>query len=988
MSHLKKLDCQREPVVLHTQPGNKVHYFWPSEMGNPNSLNESQCDKPLVGHLFQHNGTSDCFSGPFYDETLDERNNITSQHIESNGLLSYSAAQSSNWFRPSSTDLINSPIGSYENSFGSFVTDDANFHKLQNNTTNCSFSLGSAEEFGLIYQQHMKLTADADLDGLNGNHVNLDGETPLQNRFSKSIDDLGNISSPCMLQMGEASLAHSTLAERYGSVSEKSCGMNRDAMPYSTVNEGIHTSFVAWRPEDLALPQQYKVRPEINCPEAINDSHVANNISLAVPGDFLVIAEDVLRPSMSVQVSGLSKDSSKCTWQEQSTHSSVLDDSAVDFNTLLPCGMCFQQCSCEIMGVTSESSTDSSPLPYNHKHLLLNGDLAYMKINSGHKMDLQTKRQKSFLKEKKQPPISTNHQQQQQLFELSRIASQSNPSRVNSTLDDDSGLFILDDISHSVPHALPSALANYVPVAERCSFSNHTGSGTIGATPDDKRLIFRLALQRIALSWMVQKESSGLNCSGGILADDQGLGKTISTIALILTERPPSSCSVIKKYEFEPLNLDDEDDGGGSIAFEGSRMEKLLDNGPSIHVKPEKVDCSFVPVKGRPPAGTLVVCPTSVLRQWADELQNKITRKANLTFLVYHGSNRTKDPYELAKFDVVITTYAIVSMEVPKQPLVDKDDKERGKHSGCSMLAGNLAGNKRKEPSNTSSKNPKRKIALDNSVLEFAPRPLAKVGWFRVILDEAQSIKNHRTQVARACWGLRAKRRWCLSGTPIQNAVDDLYSYFRFLRYDPYAVYKSFCSTIKIPISRNPINGYKKLQAVLKTVMLRRTKGTLIDGKPIISLPPKSVTLKKVDFSNDELEFYLTLEAESREQFKVYAAAGTVKQNYVNILLMLLRLRQACDHPLLVKCTVSNSVWKSSLETAKKLPMDKLLKLQTCLEACLAICTICHVARCAWGYLGVTKVETENWKARFGVKSTGAVALNGGSVIGQLGSPL
>lgn len=270
--------------------------------------------------------------------------------------------------------------------------------------------------------------------------------------------------------------------------------------------------------------------------------------------------------------------------------------------------------------------------------------------------------------------------------------------------------------------------------------------------------------------------------------------------------------------------MDDEDDGGGNVVFDGNSMMQLPDSGPSINIKPMKFDDSLVP-KGRPAAGTLVVCPTSVLRQWAEELQNKITSMANLSFLVYYGSNRTKDPYELAKFDVVLTTYAIVSMEVPKQPLGTKDDMERDKHVGCSMFARNSASYKMKEFPNASSKIPKKKTASGNAELASAC-PLAKVGWFRVVLDEAQTIKNHRTQVAKACWGLRAKRRWCLSGTPIQNAIDDLYSYFRFLRYDPYAVYKSFCSTIKFPISRNPANGYKKLQAVLKTVMLRRTKGS------------------------------------------------------------------------------------------------------------------------------------------------------------------
>lgn len=74
-----------------------------------------------------------------------------------------------------------------------------------------------------------------------------------------------------------------------------------------------------------------------------------------------------------------------------------------------------------------------------------------------------------------------------------------------------------------------------------------------------------------------------------------------------------------------------------------------------------------------------------------------------------------------------------------------------------------------------------------------------------------------------------------------------------------------------------------------------------------------------------------------------YAAAGTVRENYVNILLMLLRLRQACDHPLLVKGYNSSTEWKSSVEMAKRLPVEKQRYLLNCLEASLAICTICNV---------------------------------------------
>ncbi|KAK9092423.1 hypothetical protein Syun_027334 [Stephania yunnanensis] len=548
--------------------------------------------------------------------------------------------------------------------------------------------------------------------------------------------------------------------------------------------------------------------------------------------------------------------------------------------------------------------------------------------------------------------------------------------------DSDADVCILEDISdprRSPPVGRQSksfavvapgksvATSQYSPIGD----SHHqTGTGGIRPRIDNERLTYRAALQglsqsqskaeatppdgllavpllrhqRIALSWMMQKETTGYHCSGGILADDQGLGKTISTIALILKERPPSKMSpvAVKSHELEALNLDDDDDSGVC------QLDSSMQDGDSSHIRADGNSSQSEKAtltKGRPAAGTLVVCPTSVLRQWAEELHNKVTREANLSVLVYHGSNRTKDPLELAKYDVVLTTYSIVSMEVPKQPLVDKDDDDKVKQEGGNLQSVLFpSSKKRKDAPDSEKRSGKGRKGTDGALLEAISRPLARVGWFRVVLDEAQSIKNYRTQVARACWGLRAKRRWCLSGTPIQNAVDDLYSYFRFLRYDPYAAYKSFCSMIKIPINRDPTKGYKKLQVVLKTIMLRRTKDSFIDGQPIITLPPKSIELRKIDFSMEERDFYSKLEADSRAQFKVYAAAGTVKQNYVNILLMLLRLRQACGHPLLVRGYDSNSIWRSSVDLVKKLPKEKQSNLLSCLEASLAICGICNDA--------------------------------------------
>ncbi|KAK9115496.1 hypothetical protein Sjap_014443 [Stephania japonica] len=457
--------------------------------------------------------------------------------------------------------------------------------------------------------------------------------------------------------------------------------------------------------------------------------------------------------------------------------------------------------------------------------------------------------------------------------------------------------------------------------------------------------------QKIALAWMFQRETRSYHCLGGFLADDQGLGKTISTIALILLQKhllskdsKPTSVDLHAVKKTEALNLDDDDDV--------SELNKEKQTGvPDGVEKIPKVTTAVPPChKGKPDAGTLVVCPASVLRQWARELEEKVTDGAKLSVLVYHGGARTKDPVELAKYDVVLTTYSIVCNEVPKQAInvgdndddEDDDDAEDLRNGEDHGLSSEFRFNKkRKKPSNAGKKGRKGKKKTDNSLL-VCGGTLARVRWFRVVLDEAQTIKNHRTQVARACCGLRAKRRWCLSGTPIQNSVEDLYSYFRFLKYDPYAKFQSFCSSIKYPIGRNAVNGYKKLQAILKTIMLRRTKGSLIDGKPIINLPPKTVHLIKVDFSMEERAFYSKLEADSRSQFKAYAAAGTLRQNYANILIMLLRLRQACDHPILVKGYTSDSVGHASSEMARRLPKDMLINLLNLLEASVPICGVCN----------------------------------------------
>lgn len=302
----------------------------------------------------------------------------------------------------------------------------------------------------------------------------------------------------------------------------------------------------------------------------------------------------------------------------------------------------------------------------------------------------------------------------------------------------------------------------------------------------------------------------------------QGLGKTVSMIALIQMQKANQSkpkSGDESNLKTEALNLDDDDDHGGSGLDKVEQIAKA-------DVKSTSEVNTSASAKNRRRAnngGTLVVCPASVLRQWARELEEKVPNEAKLDVLVYHGGTRTKDPVELAKYDVVLTTYTIVTNEVPKQPLVDEDESEEKTGERFGLSSEFSINKKRKGISNGSKKKKKGRKGVGSFDYDFGA--LARVNWLRVVLDEAQTIKNHRTQVARACCSLRAKKRWCLSGTPIQNTIDDLYSYFRFLRYDPYAVYKSFYDTIKVQIARNSLQGYKKLQAVLRAIMLRRSKG-------------------------------------------------------------------------------------------------------------------------------------------------------------------
>lgn len=117
----------------------------------------------------------------------------------------------------------------------------------------------------------------------------------------------------------------------------------------------------------------------------------------------------------------------------------------------------------------------------------------------------------------------------------------------------------------------------------------------------------------------------------------------------------------------------------------------------------------------------------------------------------------------------------------------------------------------------------------------------------------------------------------------------------------------------------------------MKAILLRRTKSSMIDGKPILTLPDKTVEMVHAVFSPDELAFYQALQDKSVLVFNKYLRANTVGRNYSNILVLLLRLRQACCHPHLIRdAEMSNNepLDEKMIKLAKELPLDTVARLK------------------------------------------------------------
>ncbi|KAI0142912.1 SNF2 family N-terminal domain-containing protein [Xylariaceae sp. FL1272] len=266
---------------------------------------------------------------------------------------------------------------------------------------------------------------------------------------------------------------------------------------------------------------------------------------------------------------------------------------------------------------------------------------------------------------------------------------------------------------------------------------------------------------------------------------------------------------------------------------------------------------------------TLVVAPLALIRQWEAEIKEKVETSHRLKVLVHHGPQRTKRFEDLRRYDVVITTYQILV-------------SEHG-HSNDKLKAGCFG-----------------------------------LHWYRVILDEAHTIKNRNAKATKACYELRSVYRWCLSGTPMQNNLDELQSLVKFLRIKPYDDLREWREHFELPMKngRGEV-AIRRLHSVLQCFMKRRTKDILKEAGALRTGPSQGegtdeeksatsgfkVTERKVvaisaQFAPAERRFYDRLEQRTDKSLEAMMRG---KVNYASALVLLLRLRQACNHPKLVE---------------------------------------------------------------------------------------
>ena len=239
----------------------------------------------------------------------------------------------------------------------------------------------------------------------------------------------------------------------------------------------------------------------------------------------------------------------------------------------------------------------------------------------------------------------------------------------------------------------------------------------------------------------------------------------------------------------------------------------------------------------RPGRPSLIIAPTSVVPNWSAEVAKFVP---HLKLLTLHGPGRRKHFEEIPDVDLVLTSY----------PLLGRDIEELASHD-----------------------------------------------WHVVLLDEAQHIKNPKSINARSACQLKATQRLCLSGTPMENHLGELWSLMRFLMPGFLGDEKTFQTQFRRPIEREQsADAQHALNRRVSSLILRRTKDQVAS-----ELPAKTELIHYIDLNKDQTQLYESVRASMDKRVREAITDKGLGQSHIIALGALLKLRQICCHPQLLK---------------------------------------------------------------------------------------
>lgn len=260
---------------------------------------------------------------------------------------------------------------------------------------------------------------------------------------------------------------------------------------------------------------------------------------------------------------------------------------------------------------------------------------------------------------------------------------------------------------------------------------------------------------------------------------------------------------------------------------------------------------------------TLIIVPMALLTQWEKEFLKIAKDPEKNRCFIYYGQDTLGNLKHLLCGPnppvVVLTTYGMIQSEWSKMNRSETFNKNCG---------------------------------------------LFSIKFLRIILDEGHNIRNRMTKTAKAVYALKADRRWVLTGTPIINRLEDLFSLVHFLGLKPWSYHSLWKHCISVPFDTGKDLGVAVdlLKSILDPILLRRTKNQKdSNGDYLVILPPKEVVIEKLKFNKKEDAIYTWLKEKAVNSFNENFKSGMVFKNYSSILTQLLRLRQVCCHVDLIK---------------------------------------------------------------------------------------